>query len=164
MMRSFILSVCACIASGLMLQGCASAPEQPRQPTRTISAAPPLSVGNEIAMRAISMLGAPYKWGGAGPTDFDCSGLVRYIHAQVGIATPRTAAEQYTAAKRVALSHLEPGDLLFFHIKGSRISHVAIYAGDGRFVHAPTTGRPVELRMLDDEFYRPRLAGAGRLF
>jgi cell wall-associated NlpC family hydrolase len=64
----------------------------------------------------------------------------------------------------VSLQNLEPGDLLFFRTKGTRISHVAIYAGEGRFVHAPMTGRPVELRMLDDEFYRPRLAGAGRLF
>jgi cell wall-associated NlpC family hydrolase len=107
---------------------------------------------------------APYKWGGAGPRTFDCSGLVQYVHEQIGILAPRTAAEQYVAARPVALSVLAPGDLLFFAIKGSRISHVAIYAGEGRFVHAPQTGRPVELRMLDDDFYRPRLVGAGRLF
>jgi cell wall-associated NlpC family hydrolase len=88
---------------------------------------------------------------------------VRFIHDQLGIFAPRTAAEQYSAATPVPLNELEPGDLLFFRIKG-RISHVAIYTGEGRFVHAPQTGRPVELRMLDDDFYRPRLAGAGRLF
>ena len=115
-------------------------------------------------LRALSLLGAPYKWGGAGPKTFDCSGLVQYVHEQIGIIAPRTAAEQYVAAKPVALNTLAPGDLLFFAIKGSRISHVAIYAGEGRFVHAPQTGRPVELRMLDDDFYRPRLVGAGRLF
>jgi murein DD-endopeptidase len=162
-----VLFCCAYIAWGLMLQGCASAPEKPARPTAASIAAqsaPPVSIGNEIAFRAISLLGAPYKWGGAGPTDFDCSGLVRYIHGQLGIATPRTAAEQFSAAKPVALSGLAPGDLLFFRIKGSRISHVAIYAGEGRFVHAPQKGRPVELRTLDDEFYRPKLAGAGRMF
>jgi murein DD-endopeptidase len=115
-------------------------------------------------MRAISLLGAPYKWGGNGPTSFDCSGLVRYVHDQLGIGTPRTAAEQYAAAKPVSMKGLSPGDLLFFRIKGARISHVAIYTGEGRFIHAPKTGRPVELRMLDDEYYAPRLAGAGRLF
>ena len=75
---------------------------------------------------------------------------------------PRPSNSQPRA--RCASSGLEPGDLLFFRIKGSRISHVAIYTGEGRFIHAPQTGRPVELRMLDDEYYRPRLAGAGRLF
>jgi cell wall-associated NlpC family hydrolase len=62
------------------------------------------------------------------------------------------------------MTQLSPGDLLFFKIKGSKVSHVGIYAGENRFIHAPQTGRPVELRTLDDEYYRPRLAGVGRLF
>lgn len=157
-----------CLAvTALALQGCA-VPQPYVMPTPTSTQAlPPLApattVGNEVAIRAISLLGAPYEWGGNGPTTFDCSGLVRFIHDQLGISTPRTAAEQFSAATPVKLNHLEPGDLLFFRIKG-RISHVAIYTGEGRFVHAPQTGRPVELRMLDDDFYRTRLAGAGRLF
>lgn len=168
MSRPTALTLCLVLAAAsLTLQGCAvpqpyvvptPPPTQIRPPV-----APPTSVGNEVAIRAISLLGAPYEWGGNGPTTFDCSGLVRFIHDQLGIFVPRTAAEQYSAATPVELNHLEPGDLLFFRIKG-RISHVAIYTGEGRFVHAPQTGRPVELRMLDDDFYRPRLAGAGRLF
>jgi murein DD-endopeptidase len=154
------------LAWGLMLQGCSSAPERPSPPLShaILPSSPHASIGNEIAMRALSLLGAPYKWGGAGPTNFDCSGLVQYVHDQLGIATPRTAAEQYKAAEPVTVGNLAPGDLLFFRISGRRISHVAIYAGEGRFIHAPQTGRPVELRTLDDEFYAPRLAGAGRLF
>jgi murein DD-endopeptidase len=150
---------------GLMLHGCSSTPSSENR-----SAPPPQlialqgSIGDEIAMRALSLLGAPYQWGGAGPGAFDCSGLVRFVHNQVGITAPRTAAEQFSAARPIGVSGLEPGDLLFFRIKGSRVSHVAIYTGEGRFIHAPQTGRSVELRMLDDEFYRPRLAGAGRLF
>lgn len=156
-----------CLAATLTLQGCA-VPQPYVVPTPTNSTVrPPVvpgaTVGDEVAIRAISLLGAPYEWGGNGPTTFDCSGLVRFIHDQLGIFAPRTAAEQYSAATPVPLSELVPGDLLFFRIKG-RISHVAIYTGEGRFVHAPQTGRPVELRMLDDDFYRPRLAGAGRLF
>lgn len=122
------------------------------------------SVGSEIVIRAISLLGAPYKWGGAGPAAFDCSGLVQFIHNELGIEVPRTAEEQYRAATRVDIDDLEPGDLLFFKIRGKRVSHVAIYAGSGRFVHAPQTGRPIELRPLNDGYYRPRLAAAGRLF
>jgi len=115
-------------------------------------------------MRAISLLGAPYEWGGSGPTSFDCSGLVRFVHDQLGIETPRTAAEQYSASTPVNLGRIVPGDLLFFRTSGRRISHVAIYTGEGRFIHAPQAGRPVELRTLDDEYYAPRLAGAGRMF
>jgi cell wall-associated NlpC family hydrolase len=157
----------ACAAAALLVQGCGINPYQPRQPPPVI--APPAepviaSIGNEIALRAISQLGKPYIWGGADLTGFDCSGLVRFIYDQVGIPVPRTAAEQYSAAKPIELAGLKPGDLLFFRTQGQRISHVAIYTGEGRFIHAPRTGSPVEFRMLDDEYYRARLAGAGRLF
>jgi murein DD-endopeptidase len=152
------------LAWGLMLQGCSSAPSRPAPPFSPSDALPGQAIGNEIAIRAISLLGAPYKWGGNGPTTFDCSGLVRFVHDQLGIATPRTAAEQYEAATPVSLKGLAPGDLLFFRTTGQGVSHVAIYTGEGRFIHAPKTGRPVELRTLDDEYYAPRLAGAGRLF
>jgi murein DD-endopeptidase len=166
------------MASVWVLQGCSSAPPVYRSPSSGSVPAPQttapavepfspvveISVGTELAMRAMSLLGAPYQWGGAGPTAFDCSGLVRFVHEQLGIAVPRTAAEQFSAARRVKINGLEPGDLLFFKINGARVSHVAIYTGEGRFIHAPQTGRPVELRTLDDQYYRPRLAGAGRLF
>ena len=149
---------------GVLLQGCSSLPAtQPvGTPALVQPATLPLSPGNEIAMRAISLLGSPYKWGGSGPTQFDCSGLVRFVYGEIGVDVPRTAAEQYSAARRVDLKEIAPGDLLFFRISGRRVSHVAIYAGEGRFIHAPQTGRPVELRTMDDEFYRPRLVGAGR--
>ena len=162
-----------------LLAGCATAPAPaPPPPLGDVMAPPgPLdvpmptpqssatsSIGSEIVIRAISLLGAPYRFGASGPNAFDCSGLVRFIHEELGIDVPRTAAEQYKAAEPVRLEDIEPGDLLFFRISGKRISHVAIYAGSGRFVHAPQTGRPIELRPLGDDYYRRRLAGAGRLF
>jgi cell wall-associated NlpC family hydrolase len=173
-----VLGLCAGFVS---LQACDITPYQPVSPQALV--VPPASapasvdmqlpsrssdyepsVGSEIVLRAISLLGAPYKWGGSGPTAFDCSGLVQFIHGELGMEVPRTAEEQFRAATRVDMDELEPGDLLFFKIRGKRVSHVAIYAGSGRFVHAPQTGRPIELRTLDDGYYRPRLAGAGRLF
>ena len=156
----------ACAAAAVLVQGCSIDPYRPPQPQPIAAPAAATfpSVGNEIAMRAISQLGKPYVWGGADLTGFDCSGLVRFIYDQVGIPVPRTAAEQFSAAKPIEIGGLKPGDLLFFRTKGQRISHVAIYTGEGRFIHAPRTGQPVEFRMLDDEYYRPRLAGAGRLF
>jgi murein DD-endopeptidase len=158
----------ACAAAAVLVQGCSIDPYRPPQPQAVLAPAPPPpafpSVGNEIALRAISQLGKPYVWGGADLECFDCSGLVRFIYDQVGIAVPRTAAEQFSAAKPIELAVLKPGDLLFFRTQGQRISHVAIYTGEGRFIHAPRTGQPVEFRMLDDQYYRARLAGAGRLF
>ncbi|WP_331610901.1 C40 family peptidase [Povalibacter sp.] len=169
----------ACVALSVGLQGCATdPPSRMLPPLGDIGSVPgPLdtpfpqrqegavaSVGSEIVIRAISLLGAPYRFGGSGPTTFDCSGLVQFIHHELGLDVPRTAADQYRAAAPIRLDDIAPGDLLFFRISGKRISHVAIYAGSGRFVHAPQTGRPIELRTLDDEYYKPRLAGAGRLF
>lgn len=87
-----------------------------------------------------------------------------FVHAARGITTPRTTLEQYRAARPVPVQDLVAGDLLFFRIEGPGVSHVAIYTGDGRFVHAPQTGRPVELRPLNDPYFLPRLLGAGRLY
>jgi cell wall-associated NlpC family hydrolase len=168
----------ATLCAGLfVLQGCSLAPYQPVSPQTVVVPGPGIvetvlpqstddyepSVGSEIVIRAISLLGAPYKWGGSGPNAFDCSGLVQFVHNELGITVPRTAEEQYHAATRVDVQDLEPGDLLFFKIRGRKISHVAIYAGSGRFVHAPQTGRPIEISTLNG-YYRPRLAAAGRLF
>jgi cell wall-associated NlpC family hydrolase len=153
---------CVLLAS-VLLQGCSSTPQR-TSPRTQVGLASSIPVGDEIAMRAMSLLGAPYQWGGAGPTSFDCSGLVRFVHDQLGISAPRTAAEQFAAATRVSMRELAPGDLLFFRLSGRAVSHVAIYTGEGRFIHAPQTGRSVELRTLDDDYYMPRLAGAGRLF
>jgi murein DD-endopeptidase len=172
-------AICLCLCM-LALQACDISPYQPVSPRSVVvphAGVPAIdmhlpsrssnyepSVGSEIVIRAISLLGAPYKWGGSGPAAFDCSGLVHFIHTELGIEVPRTAEEQFRAATRVDMDDLEPGDLLFFKIRGKRISHVAIYAGSDRFVHAPQTGRSIELRPLNDGYYRPRLAAAGRLF
>ena len=121
-------------------------------------------LGSEVVIRAISLLGQPYKFGGNGPHAFDCSGLVQYVFEEVGLDVPRTALEQFRSVTPVKLADLEPGDLVFFKTHGSRVvSHVGIYAGSNRFVHAPQTGRPIELRDLDDDYYRRRFAGAGRV-
>ena len=147
-------AVLLCLLCGALAAGCATGPER----------LPGLAAGRQIAGYAISLLGSPYRYGGADRAGFDCSGLVRYVHHELGIETPRTAAEQFRAARPVAIGELAPGDLLFFRIDGTGISHVAIYVGAGRFVHAPRSGRPVESRPLEDAYYRPRLVAAGRLF
>ena len=158
--------------TGTLLTGCSTTPPRSEpivspvpatSPTQPSEQAVP-TLGDEIALRAIAQVGTRYRYGGADLEGFDCSGLVYFIHRELGMTVPRTAAQQYAASKPVNVQVLSPGDLLFFRTTSAkRITHVAIYAGGGRFVHAPQTGRTIELRDLHDDYYGPRLVGAGRL-
>jgi cell wall-associated NlpC family hydrolase len=161
-----ISRLAARISMGLfavVMLGCASTPRD-REIVRAPESEERTTLGDEVALRAIAQVGKPYRYGGADLDGFDCSGLVFFIHRDLGITVPRTAAEQYSASTPVNVRKLEPGDLLFFRMtKRKRVSHVAIYAGGGRFVHAPQSGRNIEIRELGDEYYGPHLVGAGRL-
>jgi cell wall-associated NlpC family hydrolase len=97
---------------------------------------------------AMSRRGLPYVWGAAGPSSFDCSGLVQWSFAQAGIVMPRVAADQAMSGPAVPVSQLEPGDLLFYHTDPTApqyISHVAIYLGNGWMIQAPEPGQDVEV-------------------
>lgn len=159
-MRSPFLTGLAC---AVLLAGCSAVPLPQEAVTPESVPVARVDVGREIASAAMRQLGSPYQYGGAGPRTFDCSGLVKFVHDSVGIVTPRTTGEQFRAAQPVEPGTLAAGDLLFFRI-GKAVSHVGIYAGDGRFVHAPQTGRPVETRGVDDPFYKARLAKVGRFY
>jgi cell wall-associated NlpC family hydrolase len=101
---------------------------------------------------ALSRVGMPYVWGAAGPTAFDCSGLVQWSFAQAGVVMPRVAADQARTGPAVTLSQLTPGDLLFYHTDPTApgyISHVAIYLGSGRMIQAPQPGMNVEIVPVD---------------
>jgi len=137
----------------------ACTPFQPGMPGGPTGADP----GRAVLQAAESRIGAPYRYGGAGPEAFDCSGLVTYAHREIGIPVPRTAAQQFAAATPVARKDLRPGDLVFFRLDGREVSHVGIYAGDDRFVHAPQRGGHVRVASLDEEHFRRSFAGAGRL-
>ncbi|HYM27034.1 MAG TPA: C40 family peptidase [Steroidobacteraceae bacterium] len=140
----------------LLLVACASAPSSPT--------APAPAPGPMIAGAAVARIGAPYQFGGADALGFDCSGLALYAHARAGIAIPRTAAEQQRAARPVPLTQLAPGDLVFFRIRSRHVDHVGVYAGGGRFVHAPRAGFAVSYGELDSGFYRRRFVSAGRFW
>lgn len=131
------------------------------------SSAAQQGAGAAIARQALAQVGAPYRYGGTEPgRGFDCSGLVTYAHALEGIGVPRTSAAQFAAARKVDPDDLRPGDLVFFRLVpgSSEITHVGIYTGQGRFVHAPQTGKRVSEASLEDPYYRERFAGAGRLY
>jgi len=135
----------------IALAGCSSAPTQ----TST-------DVGAGAARHALEMRGKPYRPGGNSPRGFDCSGLVQYSYAQVNLRLPRSTEDQWAGSRAVARKEIRPGDLLFFHQEGKRNSHVAIYIGDGRFVHAPSSGKQVSTASLTDRYWTQHFAGARR--
>lgn len=129
------------------------------------SVAPPAATGGAAAARtAQAMVGAPYRYGGASPAGFDCSGLVVYSYAVAGVSgLPRSAASLERASTPIPLEDLEPGDLLFFRMSGAKTSHVAMYVGNDAFVHAPSGGKRVERVGFDHAYWGPRLDRAGRV-
>jgi cell wall-associated NlpC family hydrolase len=117
--------------------------------------------GLAIARDARALIGAPYRYGGHDLDGFDCSGLVSYVHRGQGVPVPRTAADQHRVARPVPRDALKPGDLVFFRIDSRQVSHVGVYVGEGRFVHAPRSGRPVGESRIDEPYFAERFAGAG---
>lgn len=121
--------------------------------------------GSAVVAVASRFLDWPYVWGGASPADggFDCSGLVQYAFAQVGVRLPRTAAEQFDAVTPVTdLADLEPGDLLFFaDTYQPGISHVGIYLGGGQMINAPAEGQPIGIMAAFTGYWGAHFAGAG---
>jgi cell wall-associated NlpC family hydrolase len=108
---------------------------------------------------ALSEQGVPYSWGGESPSGFDCSGLVAYAYAQVGVSLPHSSYAQYNMGTSVPRDQLEPGDLVFF----DGVGHVGLYVGGGNFVHAPHTGTTVQVSNLDSGWYSSSYVGARRI-
>jgi cell wall-associated NlpC family hydrolase len=128
----------------------------------TSAAVPPAAI-NAMLRAAMTREGMPYVWGGAGPTVFDCSGLVQWSFAQAGITMPRVAADQARSGPAVPVSQLQPGDLLFYHTDPTApnyISHVTIYLGNGWMIQAPEPGKNVEVVPAD---FGSEFAGAIRV-
>lgn len=119
-------------------------------------------VGAYAVRHALKMVGTPYVWGGNKPGGLDCSGLVQYSYARAGVAVPRAVVQQRAASRAVPRKQIRPGDLVFFHLDGKRNSHIGIYIGDGKFVHAPSTGKHVTTASLSNPYWRRHFAGARR--
>ena len=112
---------------------------------------------------ALSCRGTRYRRGGTSRGGFDCSGFTRYVFAKYGISLPHSSKAQACVGKRVSKDALQPGDLVFFHTYRSGISHVGIYIGDGKFVHAARYGRGVRVDALSSSYYSSRYRGARRV-
>lgn len=163
------LGMSSCYGSGsllalmLLLGACSWGPvlDAPTQPSngRTQS----VHQGSSLVKVTENQIGIPYRFGGSSPKQgFDCSGLVFYVHKQLGISVPRTSSEQYHASSPVKSGNLRPGDLLFYRTYGQSVSHVGVYVGGRRFLHAPNSSGRVRYANLDDAFWSNRFVGAGR--
>ncbi len=120
---------------------------------------------NELAIYAMSLADTPYRYGGTSAEQgFDCSGFVRYVFQKsLGWMLPRTSLEMSRIGSPVTTDHLRPGDLVFFDTEKQPYSHVGIYLGDDRFVHAPSSGKAVEVVIMRERYWKIRYDGARRL-
>ena len=158
-----LLSIAAC----LLFIGCASGPPGPRQggsPGAVIGGTSLLTPeqSNSVAIHALGLVGTPYRYGGNTPDGgFDCSGLIGSVYLNnVGEAPPRTVARMAGFGAPVPMSELRTGDLVLFG--ASTPSHAGIYVGNGRFVHAPSTGGVVRLDRLDGVYWSRQVVQARR--
>ena len=120
---------------------------------------------SELVMQAMGFLGVPYKRGGTSEEKgFDCSGFVRYMYEKsVGLVLPRRAEEQAKVTEEISRSELKPGDLVFFNTLKRTFSHVGIYVGDGKFIHAPRPGKAVRVDDMREAYWQQRFNGARRV-
>ena len=116
------------------------------------------TIGERAAKYALHAVGVPYRWGGTSMSGFDCSGLVYWAYRRLGVSVPHNSYALWSSGRRVARSRLEPGDVLVF----SGLGHVGLYIGRGKMVHAPQSGRDVEIVTLSRSRYGDRLVGARR--
>jgi cell wall-associated NlpC family hydrolase len=127
--------------------------------------APPAMAQDRASLEALAAVGTPYVRGGDTPErGFDCSGLVVYVYRNaLGMHLPRSVAELKAVGKPVRLRELAPGDLLFYNTRNAPYSHVGIYIGGGRFVHAPRPGARVRVEEISKAYWRARFNGARRI-
>jgi cell wall-associated NlpC family hydrolase len=163
------------LAAAVLLAGCSSPPaKRPAPPSgvptnpaasRPRPSGPYNSARNDVAMVALSLLDTPYAWGGRGPArGFDCSGLVAHVLREgSGLRVQGSAADLGRLSRPIERADLQPGDLVFFNTLGARHSHVGVYVGDGRFVHASNPRTGVRIDALSSNYYAQRFEGAHTL-
>jgi cell wall-associated NlpC family hydrolase len=143
--RLVVCCVCAAVLSGASVASAAPDP------------------GTQVADLAQQYVGSPYRWGGFSPAGFDCTGFVMWVFSQFGVSLPHNEAGQLSSGERISADDLQPGDVLVFANTYRRgLSHVGIYLGDGRFVHAADESHGVLVSSLWDGYWEVRFVGASR--
>ncbi|NLC09082.1 MAG: C40 family peptidase [Gammaproteobacteria bacterium] len=163
LLSALLLSV-ACAPQRTVTQG----PYAEKNPVARVAIQQPANkeLADDVLFRAFGLVGTPYKYGGNTPeSGFDCSGLIKFVYSDtVGLQLPRTTgAMMQTKAPVVPRNQLRSGDIVFFATSGGRrVSHAGIYVGEGRFVHAPSTGGTVRLDSLDSQYWKKAYLQAKR--
>ena len=164
-MRRVCVPLCLPLAAALLLVGCTTTPPSASTPSRGTgySRLSP-DQASDIAIHALGLVGTPYRYGGNTPdSGFDCSGLIGYVYRhRVGTAPPRTVAQLSGWGQPIANGDLRSGDLVVFGT-GRSASHAGIYVGDGRFVHAPSSGGTVRLDHLQSRYWARQNASFRRV-
>jgi cell wall-associated NlpC family hydrolase len=154
--------------SALLLSACSGPAPRPEASAETIAQAsrPVSDKGNDVVMYALGLVDTGYRFGGKNPeAGLDCSGMVSYIYGQVaGLKVSGSAAEIARNGRPIARAELRPGDLVFFNTLNRSLSHVGIYIGDRRFIHAPSTNGRVRIDRLSDGYYAQRFEAARTFF
>lgn len=165
-MRAKALTVMTFLAA--LAGGCATAPgpvAPPEAPSPAMREGTAATVDGELVLTALSLLGTPYAAGGGSPeSGFDCSGFVAYVYERAAQRRlPRNTYDQARSALPVGGTDLRPGDLVFYNTQRRAFSHVGIYLGEGRFVHAPSSGGVVRVEDMRAEYWMRRFDGARRV-
>ncbi len=161
-----LVNIHIAVLIGYVLGACSTQQQKPSAAggevvARQTQAVKRRNVGEQAAVVAVRQLGVPYRYGGSTTNGFDCSGLVHYAYSKSGKSIPRTTAGQWRNLQPVGANRLRVGDILFFNIEG-KVSHVGLYLGGRRFIHAPSTGREVTIAELDSVYYRRAFVRGGR--
>ena len=171
--HAFLWKLCAAVAMAASLFGLAgqALAQKTRVPVNDTSAPAMEQIrhfthkATELAMTAMTLIGAHYKYGGDSPeTGIDCSGLVRYVFREAwGTTLPRTSLELSKVGQEVNQDELQPGDLVFYNTMRRNYSHVGIYLGDNKFIHAPSAGKTVRIDNMELRYWKTRFNGARRI-
>jgi len=150
----------------ILLAACGSPAQRPVVASGTITPLPASEKGNEVALYALGLIDTGYRFGGKNPeAGLDCSGMVSFIYGRAtGLKVSGSAADIARSSRPIERDRLRPGDLVFFNARIRAYSHVGIYIGDARFVHAPSTNGKVRIDRLNDRYYAQRFEAAGTFF
>lgn len=168
---AFAAGALLAVLLAVLLAGCVGAP-RPAPPPARPSVAVPAGVrverarAEEIVLHALALIDTGYVFGGRNPeAGLDCSGMVAHVYEQAaGVRLPHNAAQIARLAQPVERDRLGPGDLVFFNTRGFSASHIGIYLGDGRFVHAPSSKGRVRIENMDNRYFAARFEGGRTLF
>ena len=154
--------------SALLMAACGGTSKRPADTTETIAQAsrPVSEKGNEVVFYAMGLIDTGYRFGGKNPeAGLDCSGMVSYIYGRAaGLKVQGSAADMARSGRAIERAELRPGDLVFFNTLNRSFSHVGIFIGDARFIHAPSTNGRVRIDRLSDSYYASRFEAARTFF